>query len=72
MSLKDNGACSDCGAPARAMNASTCRRGSKVREPGELLCAGCSSRRVLMVRAVDKLPDDITIIRAMRMERFTK
>ncbi len=49
------------------MNEATFRKGSTVREPGEALCEGCSSRRTLMVRAVDRLPTDIDLIRAKRM-----
>lgn len=41
--------------------------GSTVREPGEALCEGCSSRRILMVRAVDALPNNLADIRAKRM-----
>jgi DNA-directed RNA polymerase subunit RPC12/RpoP len=44
-------------------------KGSTVREPGEALCEGCSSRRILMVRAVDALPDNLMDIRAKRMPR---
>lgn len=60
--------CADCGGAARQTSEKTIKAGSKVREPGEALCAGCSSRRVLMVRAVDKLPSNLADIRAKRME----
>ncbi len=42
------------------------RAGSSVREPGEGLCPGCSSRRVLMVREVESLPNNLPDIRAKR------
>lgn len=61
--------CADCGFPARFMTDAALRKGSKVREPGEALCAGCSSRRVLMVREVDRIPNNLTQIRALRMVR---
>lgn len=51
------------------MTLAALRRGSNVREPGEYLCAGCSSRRVLMVREVEKIPNSIIQIKAMRMVR---
>jgi len=59
--------CADCGAPSRHMTPAALRKGSKVREPGEPLCAGCSSRRVLMVREVDQIPADLRLIQAARM-----
>jgi DNA-directed RNA polymerase subunit RPC12/RpoP len=59
--------CADCDGAARQTSEKTINAGSKVREPGEALCAGCSSRRVLMVRAVDNLPNTLADIRAQRM-----
>jgi len=59
--------CSDCGFPAREMTKAALSKGSSVREPGEALCGGCSSRRVLMVLAVNKLPGSLSDIRAKRM-----
>lgn len=58
--------CSDCGFPARHMTPRALAAGSTVREPGEALCEGCSSRRILMVRAVKAIPDRIADIRAKR------
>lgn len=49
------------------MTEAALRRGSQVREPGEPLCGGCSSRRVLMLRAVESLPDKLDKIRALRI-----
>ncbi len=49
------------------MSVEVWKRGSKVREPGEYLCNGCSSRRVLMVRAVDALPKSLDLIKAGRL-----
>lgn len=54
--------CSDCGYPALVISAASLSKGSTVREPGESLCGGCSSRRVLMVRAVAALPGNIADI----------
>lgn len=59
--------CNDCGFPAREMSEAVLKKGSTVREPGEALCEGCSSRRVLMVRAVVKLPSTLADIRAKRL-----
>lgn len=59
--------CADCGYAPREMSEASLRRGSQVREPGEQLCPGCSSRRVLMVRAVEKLPNNLADIKAQRM-----
>lgn len=59
--------CSDCGGVPRPIKDSTLNEGSTVREPGERLCAGCSSHRMLMVRAVDKLPTSLADIKAQRM-----
>lgn len=42
-------------------------KGSTVREPGEALCEGCSSRRILMVRAVTRLPSTLADIKAQRL-----
>jgi hypothetical protein len=60
-------ACADCGGPSRPMTEASLKKGSTVREPGEGLCPGCSSSRVLMVRAVDKLPKSLADIKAQRM-----
>lgn len=59
--------CSDCGGTPRPTSEKVLAEGSKVREPGEALCPGCSSRRVLMMRAVMALPNNIADIRAQRM-----
>lgn len=58
--------CSDCGGPCRDMTPAALRKGSSVREPGEGLCPGCSSRRILMVRQVEALPDNLPDIQAKR------
>lgn len=47
-------------------------KGSSVREPGEPLCGGCTSSRLALVRALDRLPSDIHTIRAKRMPRGKK
>lgn len=44
-------------------------KGSQVREPGEFLCPGCSSHRVLLVRKMERLPNTLADIRALRMVR---
>lgn len=67
MAVNDR-ACADCGGTPRPTNDKTLAAGSTVREPGEALCAGCSSSRVLMMRAVEKLPNNLADIRAKRME----
>ena len=59
--------CNDCGKKARHFSDTGLKRGSSVREPGEALCEGCSSRRCLMVRQLDALPDNLPAIRAQRM-----
>lgn len=59
--------CNDCDFPSRDMTPSSLAKGSTVREPGEPLCEGCSSRRILMVREVTRLPNNLTEIRAKRM-----
>lgn len=61
--------CSDCQAPAREMTDKVRDEGSTVREPGEGLCPGCSSRRVLMVRELDRMPSNLQDIQAKRMVR---
>lgn len=48
------------------MSEKALRKGSQVREPGEYLCPGCSSTRVLMVRQCDRLPGNLADIKAMR------
>lgn len=64
--------CNDCGYGARMMSDASLRKGSTVREPGEALCEGCSSRRVLMMRAVDALPNNLADIRARRTSLLTE
>lgn len=64
--------CSDCPQEARPISEATRLRGGKVREPGEVLCAGCSARRVLMVRAVDALPASLDLIKAQRLSTGTR
>lgn len=64
--------CADCRASCRNMSTAALRRGSSVREPGEPLCEGCSSRRLLMVREVGKLPNNLADIRAKRMPGIGK
>jgi hypothetical protein len=59
--------CADCGYAARPCTATTLNRGSSVREPGEALCAGCSSRRTKMVKEVMDLPGTIDQIKALRV-----
>lgn len=59
--------CSDCGFPARQMSPTVLAKGSTVREPGEPLCEGCSSRRVIMVRQCVALPNSLADIRAKRL-----
>lgn len=58
--------CSDCGFPARKMSEAVRKKGGMVREPGEALCASCSSSRVLLMRMVDRLPNTLDLIKAMR------
>lgn len=58
--------CSDCGGPPRPMSEAALRKGSQVRESGEQLCPGCSSTRMLMLRAVDRLPVTLADILAKR------
>jgi DNA-directed RNA polymerase subunit RPC12/RpoP len=59
--------CADCGGKPRPTSDKVLAEGSTVREPGEALCPGCSSRRVLMMRAVMALPNSLADIRAQRM-----
>jgi hypothetical protein len=59
--------CDDCGKGTVDMSPETLARGSSVRDPGEKVCAGCNSRRVLMLRRVDALPTSLADIRAKRM-----
>lgn len=58
--------CADCGNPGTITNEATLARGSAIREPGEMLCPSCTSRRNLMVRQLDRLPDNLPSIRALR------
>ena len=58
--------CSDCGYPTDRMKPETVAKGSSIREPGEALCGGCASRRIIMVRQLDALPTDLSVIRAKR------
>jgi hypothetical protein len=51
------------------MTPTTLKRGSVVREPGEMLCSGCRSTRVRMVKELDALPTKIDQIKAKRMVR---
>lgn len=60
--------CSDCGGTPRPTSEKVLAAGSKVREPGEALCTGCSSSRVLMMRTVEALPSNIADIKAQRMK----
>lgn len=60
------GTCSDCGNTVR-MSPTTLRRGSSVREPGEMLCQGCQSTRSRMVRELDTIPNRLDQIKAKRM-----
>lgn len=66
------GKCADCGGAPREMTPAAIRKGSMVREPGELLCAGCSSSRVLMLRKVDALPTKLADIKALRAPSIRK
>lgn len=59
--------CSDCGKGTVRMKPETIAQAGPNREAGEALCGGCVSRRTLMVRAVEKLPTDLSVIRAKRM-----
>jgi hypothetical protein len=60
--------CSDCGFPA-TMTAPTLRRGSLIREPGEMLCPSCMAHRTRMVRELNEIPNTIDQIAAKRMVR---
>lgn len=60
--------CSDCGFPA-LMTPTTLKRGSSVREPGEMLCQSCLAHRNRLVRELDTIPDKIDQIKAKRMVR---
>lgn len=64
--------CNDCGNDAADISASALARGSMVREPGEPLCPGCSSTRVLMLRAVERLPSNLADIKAKRVPAVRK
>lgn len=59
--------CADCGYPTDRMKPESVAKGSTIREPGEILCGGCSSRRTILVRKLDELPTDLSVIRARRM-----
>lgn len=63
--------CSDCPAMVdeKMLGAKALAKGSSVREPGEALCSGCSSARIILVRKVAKIPDTIDQIKAKRMVR---
>jgi hypothetical protein len=60
--------CSDCANPTK-MTPLTLRKGSSVREPGEMLCQGCMASRAKMVRELDTIPNKIDQIKALRMVR---
>ena len=61
--------CVDCHKPTTRMKPKTVALGGPNREPGEVLCGGCSSRRTIMVRQLDALPSRLTDIRSKRMVR---
>lgn len=61
--------CTDCGFPMDSMNESTRLKGSAVREPGEAVCRSDMSRRNILVREVDKLPNTLAEIRLKRAVR---
>jgi hypothetical protein len=65
----DAAICNDCGFPTTWMTDRAIRKGSSVREPGEAVCASCSSSRTKMVRELDALPNTLDQIKAMRMQR---
>lgn len=48
--------CSDCGRTVCITNLRSRDKGSSVREPGEVLCLGCSAYRTKMVRELDAIP----------------
>jgi hypothetical protein len=64
-----NHICSDCGFPVTGVTEATIKRGSTVREPGEVLCLSCSASRSKMVRELDTIPNRIDLILAKRMVR---
>jgi DNA-directed RNA polymerase subunit RPC12/RpoP len=64
-----NNICSDCGHKTDRMKPETIAKGSTIREPGEVLCGGCTSRRTIMVRQLEALPTDLSLIRAKRAVR---
>lgn len=51
--------CDDCGRESNRMSPEAIAAGGVTRDPGEKVCGGCSSRRVLMVRAVEALPSTL-------------
>lgn len=60
--------CSDCPTDVTGyMTPTALAKGSSIREPGEPLCRGCTSRRIKMVREVDALPRTLADIKAKRM-----
>jgi hypothetical protein len=61
--------CGDCGHPTDRIKPENIVLGSDTREPGEVVCGGCASRRSRMVRQLESLPDNLTDIRAKRMVR---
>lgn len=58
--------CDDCGRETDRMSPAAIAKSSVTRDPGDKLCSGCSSRRVLMVRELDRLPNDLPTIRSRR------
>lgn len=55
--------CSDCNISVD-FTEKTLRRGSSVREPGEALCVSCTSKRSLLVRSLQLIPNTLGEIQA--------
>lgn len=56
--------CADCNTdvPEAVLGAGAIAKGNSVREPGEVLCPGCTSSRVMLVRKVMKMPTQLSMI----------
>lgn len=59
--------CNDCKIKQAEMGPEALAKGSSVREPGEALCGGCTSSRLMLVRRLKKVPDRLVDIQANRM-----
>lgn len=55
--------CADCGHESRDISTASLKKGSRVREPWEHLCANCIASRTTLLRVLNNTPDTLTEIR---------